>query len=241
MTPTGLVLCAAVVAFAIFVPGPQVVPVAPLVFLSCFLLLERRPDALRAIRYGVLVVAPIALYLSIVWILVVGSRPAAGVWLHPEASRSATAYVVNLSSKLFLSVVLLHASLVSPLAAGALRFLVEIKLPKSAKIVIALTLSTASTIRASAERAWLSLTAANLVAPRMAWRNARNCGLLVLTVWLSIVGTVSARLRTKWLVEDIRSRLEESFHPDRERSLTWRDLVWIGAGLAAAAASAVAR
>lgn len=241
MTPTGLVLCVAVLAVAIFFPGPQVVPVAPLVFVSCFLLLERRPHALRAIRYGLLVVAPIAIYLSVVWLFVAGSSPAGAPWLHPQASRSAPAYVANLTSKLLLFAVLLHASVISPLTDGALRFLADIRLPRALKVVFALTLSIASTIRASAEKAWVSLITANLVAPRMAWRNARHGSIFVRTVWLSIIGTVSARLQTKWMVEDIRSHLDEFFSTATQRSLTWRDLLWLGAGFATAAFSVSSR
>lgn len=238
MTPTGLVLCVAVLAVAIFFPGPQVVPVAPLVFVSCFLLLERRPHALRAICYGLLVVAPIAIYLSIVWIFIVGSSPAGAPWLHPQTPRSAPAYVANLTSKLLLFTVLLHASVISPLSDGALRFLAEIRLPKALKIAFALTLSIASTIRVSAEKAWVSLITVNLLAPRIAWRNGRHGSLFVRTVWLSIVGTVSARLQTKWSIEDVRSRLDDFFSSAIHRSLTWRDLLWLGAGVATAALSA---
>ena len=50
----------------------------------------------------------------------------------------------------------------------------------------------------------------------------------MLTIWMSIVGTVSARLQTKWMTEDVPSRLKDVFASHRERALTRRDLLWLG-------------
>lgn len=224
MTPTGLILCVVIVSIAIFVPGPHMVPLPPMAFVSCFLLVERRNDALKAIGYGLVVTGPIAIYLSVVWILIAGAAPVAG--------HSAVVYVANLCSRLLLFVVLLHAALKSYLTEGALRFLTEVKLPKPVKIMLAMTLAIASTIRASTEKAWVSLVTANLLTPRMSWRNARHGGLLVLTIWMSIVGTVSARLQTKWMIEDVPSRLDDFFSSHRESALTRQDLLWLGGAVA---------
>jgi len=197
-------------------------------FVSCFLLLERRNDALKALGYGLVVMGPIAIYLSVVWILIAGAAPVPQGLPYPRAGHSAVVYVANLCSRLLLFVVLLHAALKSSLTEGALRFLTEVKLPKPVKIMLAMTLAIASTIRASTEKAWVSLVTANLLTPRMSWRNARHGGLLVLTIWMSIVGTVSARLQTKWMTEDVPSRLKDVFASHRERALTRRDLLWLG-------------
>ena len=179
MTPTGLVLCVVTVSVAIFVPGPYLVPLPPMAFVSCFLLLERRNDALKALGYGLVVMGPIAIYLSVVWILIAGAAPVPQGLPYPRAGHSAVVYVANLCSRLLLFVVLLHAALKSSLTEGALRFLTEVKLPKPVKIMLAMTLAIASTIRASTEKAWVSLVTANLLTPRMSWRNARHGGLLV--------------------------------------------------------------
>ena len=241
MTPTGLVLCVLLVSIAIFVPEPNIVPLPPMAFVSCFLLVERRKEALKAIGYGVVVVCPIALYLSVVWILIAGAAPVDSVSPYPLVGHSAVVYVAKLCSRLLLFVVLLHAALKSSLTDGALRFLTEVKLPKAVKILLAMTLSIGSTIRASTEKAWVSLVTVNLLTPRVAWRNARHCSLFLLAIWMSIMGTVSARLQTKWMAEDVDSRLKACFSSHRERSLTRRDLLWlIGAvattGLSIAAA-----
>lgn len=237
MTPTGLILCVLIVSVTIFFPGPTMVPLSPMTFVICFLLIERRNDALKAIYYGLVVVCPVAIYLSFVWILIAGAAPVNHIPTYPPTDHSAVMYVTNLCSRLLLFVILLHATLKSSLTEGALQFLTEVKLPKPVKIMFAMTLSIVSTIRASTEKAWVSLVTVNLLTPRVAWQNARHGSLLILTIWMSIVGTVSARLRTKWMIEDVQARLNECFSSAHEKSLTRRDLLWIAGAVVTTALS----
>jgi hypothetical protein len=237
MTPTGLLGCVLLVSVSIFLPAPYIVPIPSLIFLNCFLLLERRHIALNAIRYALIVVVPIAAYLSVVWILIQGEAPGNSISSYPLARQSSVIYVARISFRLFLFVTLLYAGITSNLTDEPLRFITEIKLPKPFKILVAMTLSITSTIRAATEKAWVSLVTANLLTPRVAWRNIRHCPLLLLTIWMSIVGTLSTRLETKWTAEDVDARLQAYFSSDRERSLTPRDLLWLTSAVAAVAFS----
>jgi len=225
MSSTGLVFCVIVISITLFLPQSLMALLPPTIFVGIFLAVERRKETLKAISYGFVIIFPILLYLSIVWILIVGAAPGS------NSRQSAFLYVMTLCSKLFLFVVFLQSTLGSRLAIGAMRFLSEVRLPKGIKIISAMTLSMASTIRASAEKAWISLVANNLLSPRIAWKNLRNFIRFILAIWMSIVGTVAMRLQTKWALEDVRQRLGDHFSSAHERSFTRRDFLWAGHAL----------
>jgi hypothetical protein len=236
MTATGLMLCMVIGSLSIFVPSSSVVPIPSLALITGFLLIERRSEVLNAITSGLLIVCPVAIYLSIVWILIADGPPSSSILFLPS-SRSAIAYVAGINLRLLLFVVLLHGALKRAATDHPVRFLAEIRLPRAMKVVIAMTLSITSTMRVSAEKAWASLVAVNLLTPRMSWTNVLHGPLLALAIWVSMVGTVSTRLHTKWLVEDLHARLDRVFSPSLEKPLTIRDCCWVAAALLTAISS----
>lgn len=240
MTPTGLVLYTMLGSLSIFLPSSSVVPIPPLVLVFGFLLMERRAEAIRAVASGILVVSPVAIYLSIVWILIANEPPSSST-LFPAFNQSVFAYVAGITSRLLLFVILLHAALKGFLTNRSLQFLTEIRSPLTVKVLVAMTLSIASTMRTSAEIAWASLVAANLLTPRMSWKNVQHGPLLAFTIWISMVGTLSTRLHTKWMLEDVRTRLGGLFAPSFQKPMTIRDYCWVGAALIAAMASVAGR
>lgn len=231
MTATAIVICAILTTAALFVPAPLTIPWPALLFIGSFTVIEQRDHAATALRRAFMIVAPVAVYLWVIWTMVVGTAPAGAMWSGADNSPTAAIYVTQIASRLFLFIVLLHVTVVSATNRGAVIFLRDLSAPLAAKIVIGLTLSTASTIRVAVQKAWLSAVAANVVVPRFAWRNFRHSGTLAGAAWLYLVATVSARLQTKWKIEGTDRHLGAEFSASSP-AFAPRDWIWVCAATA---------
>ena len=231
MSPPGLLLTTLLGAALVLERVDSTWPWPPAIFIAAFVVLERRQHALAALRFAVSLVAPLAVYLVLVWVVVVGHPPAGGLLL-TRGSASAGEYVLGVSVRLFLLVLLLRAALHEELDAAPLLFMRDSGLPAGGKAAVVMTLSLTSTMRVSASKAWSSLVAANLATPRLSWRNVRNLPVLLLTVWMFTLGTLAGRMQCKWRAEDMRERLAEVLRRPPGKRFSMRDLVWSALGVA---------
>jgi hypothetical protein len=234
MTPNGaIVFGLVVVAGAMFA--------ADLFGLFCLLalciafgLVETRDRIIKALTWSAAVMAPLALFLSVVWIGLVGRSPAE---IAAGASGTRTAALVHVAViclRLFvvagvIQLVVLRFADVTPL-----QFIRAVRAPPVAKKLVVLTLSWIDTILHAVDRSRTALITAGLIAPRLSLKNAGNGWILVQTVWLSVITIAIGRLRDKWPAENTLARLDEALHAPAQ-GLAWRDAAWIAAAIAAVA------
>lgn len=237
MTSLGMVLVTMLGSMAIFLPVSSVIPLPALALVTLFLLIERRHVALSVISTALVLVAPIAAYLAVVWIAIAGDPPTNT--LFSTRDMTAAEFVAGISVRLGLAITLVHATLGPQLASSPMRFFQEMRLPADAKTVLVMTVALTSTMRVATEKAWASLVAANLLTPGLSFKNFRNAPILVLTIWMFIVGTLSHRMQVKWPLEDMRRRLAEGLVPADKQAISIRDGLWLAAILVVCATSVV--
>lgn len=239
MTPNGAAAFALIVIVAA-VAAHSLIGLAVLLALClAFGGIELGRRTLNAFAWPVGVVAPLALFMGIVWIGVVGRSPAeiaAGV---SGARTAALGYVTVVCARLFLVALAIRLVVLRFADSTPLAFIGALKAPLTAKKLIALTLSWMDTILHAVDRSRTALVTAGIIAPRLSLRNAANGWILVQTVWLSVVTIAIGRLRDKWPAESTLARLEEALRAPAP-SLTPRDGWWMAAAIAALAAAPVA-
>ena len=232
----GLVLFFAISLGALFVPSAAVVPLfvlaAGLVFslsagLSGFLIIGR----------ALLAVAPIAMFLVLVWIGIIGRAPDTNLFYRPGNSASAWHVVGAIVARLFLFALFTFA-VVRAGAALQPSFVAGLSLPKAFKVILLAAASIADLMRHGSQRAHTALIVANVISPRMSLRNLKYGWLLVRTTWVAAVGMAAERLDTKWSYEDLPAAA-----PMRRigPSLRWGDLLWIGVALTELVATVATR
>jgi hypothetical protein len=238
MTPNGAVIFALVVIGAAMLARNVVELLALTVFCIGFGLVELRGRTARALAWPAAVVAPLALFMTVVWIGVVGRSPdeiAAGV---SGTRTAALVHVVFICMRLFVIALVIQLVVLRFAHMTALEFMRDLRAPVPAKKLMVLTLSWIDTILHAVDRSRTALIGAGVITPRLSLKNATNGFILVQTVWLSVVTIAIGRLRDKWPTENTLARLDEALQAPAQR-LAWRDGVWIGVAVASAAAAKV--
>jgi len=239
MTPSGGIAFALVVIGAAMITGDLVGLAAPLVLCAVFATLEVRDRAVTALAWSAGIVAPLALFLCIVWVGVVGRSPeeiAAGA---TGTRVAALAHVATVCTRLFLvalaiQLVLLHFACMTPL-----QFIRAMRAPSGLKRLLVLTLSWIDTILHAVDRSRTALITAGIIAPRLSVKNAAHGFILVQTVWLSVITIALGRLRDKWPAENTLARLDEALQAPPQ-PLRFADGAWLAAAIATAIVAKVA-
>jgi len=201
---------------------------------ACFALASRCA-IWSALGWSAGIVLPLLLFMSVVWVGIVGRAPheiAAGL----EGSRSAAAiHVAVICLRLFVIAFTVQVAFLHFAGWTPLRFIGALALPRTAKKLLVLTLSLIDTILQAVDRARTALIGAGLVTRRRSWRNLRHGWILVQTVWLTVITIVLGRTRDKWPVEDTLARLEGTLAARAVARLSATDFGWMALALAGAA------
>jgi hypothetical protein len=235
MTPNGAVIFGLVlIAAAGAARGPSGLALVCVVLLA-FALTSRR-NLTSALLWSLGIVAPLAAFMTLVWVGIVGRAPgeiAAGI----EGSRAAAAtYVAMVCARLFAIAFAIQALFLRFAGWTSLGFVRALTAPVLVKKLLVLTLSLIETILHAIDRARTALIAAGLITRRFSAQNLRNGWVLVQTVWLTVIAITMGRTRDKWPAEGTLARLDHALAATPPRVATV-DLVWATAALIALAAA----
>jgi hypothetical protein len=234
MTPNGAVVFGLVMIAAALIARDLIALSLVLAIAFMFALGSRRRIA-TALLWSIGIVLPLAAFMGLVWIAIVGRAPheiAAGA----EGSRNAAAlYVAVICLRLFVIAFAVQAAFLHFAGWTPLRFVAALTLPGIAKKLLVLTLSLIETTLQAVDRARTALIAAGIVTRRQSWRNLRHGWILVQTVWLTVVTIAISRTRDKWPVEDTLARLDDALAAGSAARLSTADLGWIALAAAGAA------
>ena len=224
MTPNGAILFGIVlIAAAGLARGPASLAVVFAVLLA-FALASRR-NLISALLWSFGIVAPLAAFMALVWIGIVGRAPheiAAGV----EGSRAATtAYVAIVCVRLFIIAFAIQALFLRFSGWTSLGFVGALTVPALAKKALVLTLSLIETILHAIDRARTALIVAGLITRRFSAQNLRNGWVLVQTVWLTVIAIAIGRARDKWPTEGTLARLDQALAAPAPR-FARADTIW---------------
>jgi len=238
MTPNGAIIFAVVVVIATMLSRD----LAGLAVLSLFCLgfaaIELRGRSVRALAWAAAIMAPLAVFMAIVWVGVVGRSPAeiaAGV---PGSRAAALIHVAVICTRLFLVALVIQLVIVLFAHMTPVQFTRALWGPTVLKKLIVLTLSWIDTILHAVDRSRTALVTAGVIAPRVAIRNFANGWVLVQTVWLSVITIAVGRLRDKWPAENTVARLDEALQAPAT-PLTRRDIAWTAGAVAALVVSKI--
>jgi len=235
MTPNGAVAFALLVILSALIARDLAGLLIILAATLCFALASRKSIWI-ALGWSAGIVLPLALFMMVVWVGIVGRSPheiAAGV----EGSRAAASmHVAIICLRLFVIAFTVQASFLHFSGWTPLRFIGALALPRTAKKLLVLTLSLIDTILQAVDRARTALIGAGLITSQRSWRNLRHGWILVQTVWLTVITIVLGRTRDKWPIEDTLTRLEGALAARTPARFTAFDLGWIALAIAAGVA-----
>jgi hypothetical protein len=238
MTPSGTLIFVTIFTINLLIPMRYPVPISCTILVALFIGVQGFKSLRESIRYTAFAVAPIAIMLTIVWVILVGTPPHL-IGITQNTNRiAALSYVLTLTVRLLLFVFLVHSALSSRLNKAPMKFLSQLALPLPVRQTIAMMLSVASTIRNSTERTWVALVAANIITRKRSLRNILHIWLFLQTVWTFMVSTINERMSGKWKIEDIETMLEGVF-VKRKYVPTMKDLFWISFSILAIASTIV--
>jgi len=232
MTPNGAVAFAVLAVVGALIARDFVGLLVILAATVCFALASPRP-IWSALAWSAGTVLPLAVFMTLVWIAIVGRAPheiAAGI----AGSRSAASfYVAIICLRLFIIAFTVQTMFLHFAGWTPLRFIGALALPLVAKKLLVLTLSLIDTILQAVDRARTALIGAGLITRQRSWRNLRHGWILVQTVWLTVITIVLGRTRDKWPIEDTLARLETSLAARAIMRLTATDFGWMALAIAA--------
>lgn len=191
---------------------------------------------LRVLAWSAAIVAPLAAFMGLVWVVVVGRAPdeiAAGL---PGSRTAAALYVASVCLRLFIMAAVLQIAAMRFADLTPLQFMRRVAAPLTARKLVILTLSLVETILQAVDRARTALIAAGLITRRLSLANLRNGWILVQTVWLTTVTIALGRVRDKWPAEDSLALLEAALRQPAPHRLAAADWAWLALALAGAAA-----
>jgi hypothetical protein len=237
MTPNGAILFGLLVILAALVAREPLSLALVLAVALAFAAIGCGRRTLTALLWSAAIVLPLAAFMGLVWVGVVGRAPdeiAAG----SEGSRAAAAaYVLVVCLRLFVIAFVIQAALLRFSDVTPLQFIRAVTAPPLAKKLVVLTLSLIDTTLHAVERARTALIAAGTITRAPSLRNLRNGWILVQTVWLTVITIAIGRVRDKWPAEDTLALLDGALAQTARRHLSGVDWGWIvfaGAGLMAA-------
>jgi hypothetical protein len=238
MTPNGAILFGLVAIAGAVAARSFVGLVIMLALCAAFAALELGAKSSKALAWSAAIVAPLAAFLVLVWVGVVGRSPdemAAGL---AGTRTAAVAYVLTISLRLFLIALVVQLVVMRFAHVTPLQFIRALRAPLVAKKLLVLTLSWIDTLLHAVDRSRTALVTAAIIAPRMSLRNLANGWLLVQTVWLSVITIALGRLRDKWPAENTVARLDHVLAAPAQ-PLARRDWLWIVVVVAAVVATRV--
>src|SRR5262249_47222604 len=149
--------------------------------IAAFASVEVGARAFAALVRSALVVLPLALFMLLVWVGFVGRSPAE-IAAGADGTRAAAAtYVTVVCLRLFLIVLAVQLVILRFDRLTPLQFICALRIPTTAKRLLALTLSLNETLRHAVERARTALIAAGVITRRLSLRNIANGWMLVQT------------------------------------------------------------
>jgi len=230
MTPNGAIVFGLVLIAAAGVARDLASLALVLAVLLLFALATRRSIA-SALLWSLGIVAPLAAFMALVWIGIVGRAPgeiAAGVEGSPAA---AATYVAMVCARLFIIAFAVQALFLRFADWTPLAFVRALTAPALVKKLLVLTLSLIETILHAIDRARTALIAAGLITQRFSTQNLRNGWLLVQTVWLTVIAIAIGRTRDKWPTEGTLARLDRALAASAPRP-GGVDILWVSAAIA---------
>jgi hypothetical protein len=226
MTPNGAIVFALVIIAATILardlPGLAVVLAATLIFA-----LPSGRRVFTALAWSAGIVLPLAVFMGLVWVAIVGRSPAeiaAGVEGSPAA---AAAHVALVCLRLFVIAFAIQVTLTRFAGWTPLAFVRALIAPLTVKKLLVLTLSLIETILQAVDRARTALIAAGIITRAHSWRNLRNGWLLVQTVWLTVLTIAIGRMRDKWPIEGTLARLDSALAAPTAARFAAADFGWV--------------
>ena len=231
MTPNGAVVFCLLVIAASLLAGNLLNLAVVLGLVLVFALTSGR-SLVPALLWSAGIVLPLAAFMALVWIGIVGRAPAE-IAAGQEGSRAAAAaYVAVVCLRLFVIAFAIQATFLRFAGWTPLGFVRALAAPALAKKLTVLTLSLIETMLHAVDRARTALIAAGIITRRLSWRNLRYSWILVQTVWLTVITIAIGRTRDKWPTEGTLARLEHGLAADSPRlaaaDLGWGALAFLG-------------
>jgi len=236
MTPNGAIVFGLVI-IAATITARDLPGLAAVLGVTLILALAGGRRALTALMWSAGIVLPLAAFMSLVWVGIVGRAPdeiAAG----SEGSRAAAAvHVALVCLRLFIIALAIQAIVLRFAGWTPFAFVRALTAPPTLKKLLVLTLSLIETILHAVDRARAALIAAGIITRRQSWRNLRNGWVLVQTVWLTVITIAIGRMSDKWPIENTLARLDHALAAPVAARFVTADLIWVAlavAGLAMA-------
>lgn len=239
ITPNGAVAFALMLIGATMATGKHGLSIVAVLGIA-FATLEVRAGTVTALKRSLVLVLPLAAFMLLVWVVIVGRAPADIAAGSVGSRDTALLYVALICTRLFLVVFLIQLIVACFANSTPLRFIGALRVPMTVKRLLMFTLSLVETFRHAIDRAYTALIACGLISRRRSVRNFVNGWVLVQTVWLTAITIVLGRLRDKWPIEDTLGLLDHALRPTA-RSLSCRDLVWLPIAVVATIAAVAAR
>lgn len=235
MTPNGAFAVALVlIALAVSNPGPRGVAILIALALA-FAVIEVRGAAMTALRRTAVLVLPLAAFMGLLWVGVIGEAPYELASAAAGTRADALIYVAKLCGRLFLIVGVVQLVFLRFRALTPLQLIRALALPAIVKRVLVITLSLIATLRHAIDRAHIALIAAGTLTCAVSSRNLAHGWRLVQAVWLSAVTIMLGRMRDKWPVENTIALLDRTLEGGEGHLFARADRIWLpitlGAGL----------
>lgn len=231
MSPNGaIVFGLIVIAGAAFARDPA--SLAVILAVTLVFALGSRRSIFSALTWSAGIVLPLAAFMGLVWIGIVGRAPAE-IASGAEGSRAtAASYVAVTGLRLFIIAFAIQAAFLHFAGWTPLRFVARLTAPAIVKKLLVLTLSLIETILHAIDRARTALISAGIITRQFSLRNLRHGWILVQTVWLTVVTIAIGRTRDKWPIEDTLARLDGAVAMTTAGGFNACDFGWIALGLA---------
>jgi hypothetical protein len=231
MTPNGAVIFTVVMAAAAMLAdlnGLLLVCGVVLVFAA----IEIRSAMLVALRRSALLMLPLAAFMIIVWVGIIGRSPAEIAANLPGSRAAALTHVTSVSLRLFIIAFVLQAVTLCFRNESPYSVVRALCVPLGVKRLLVLTLSLVETLRHAVGRSHTALVSSGIITRRHSLRNLCNGWILIQSVWLTAITTVVGRMRDKWPTENTLSLLEPAL-AHQPRPLITSDFIWMVVAAAA--------
>jgi hypothetical protein len=235
MTPNGgFAVGLILIALSVVEPGPRGAAVLVALALA-FAIIEVRGASLIALKRAAIVVLPLALFMGVVWVGIVGEAPYQIAADLGGTRAAALLYVAKISGRLFFIVAVIQLVFLRFSDLTPLQLVRALALPAAVKRMLAITLSLIGTLSHAIDRAHIALIASGTLTRAPSLRNALHSWRLIQAVWLSAVTIMLGRMRDKWPVENTMARLDAALDGGNARVFAGDDRIWLPITLGAAA------
>jgi hypothetical protein len=225
MTPNGAIVFG-LVAIAGSVAAGSLPGLFVMLAITLLFALGSRQSILSAARISAGIVLPLAVFMGLVWVGLIGRAPREIAADIAGSRAAATLFVALTCLRLFVIAFAVQAAFLHFSGWTPLRFVRSLSAPLVVKKLLVLTLSLIETILHAIDRARTALISAGIITRQASWRNLRNGWILVQTVWLTVVTIAIGRARDKWPVENTLARLDGALAGAGPRFFGTADLAW---------------